>query len=63
MTPSVGSTVRLARGAKVYGQDYQFHSWVYDATFKLGELIGDRAVIYHNGACTGPCYRGDLIEV
>jgi hypothetical protein len=56
----VVATVGLRAGARVYGKPYCYDGWVYGANFDLGELIGDRGVIYHRGGCAGPCHAGDL---
>ena len=58
--PHPGMRVRVRRGALVYGKNYPYHNWVYDAVFDLRELRGDRAVIYRNGGCTGPVHINDL---
>jgi hypothetical protein len=38
-------------------------NWVYDAEFQLGELKGDRTVIYYQNQYTGACYASNSIVV
>jgi hypothetical protein len=57
----VGNNVRVRQGALVYGHTYKFDDWVYETVFQLGQLTGDRAVIYYNGKVTGAVNVNDLI--
>ncbi len=51
----VGDAVRLKAGAKIYGTDKSFASWVYGAKLWVREINGDRVVIstQKTGAVTG----------
>ncbi len=57
-----GDAVRLKDGAKVYGRDYGFSSWVYDRTLYVRSISGDRAAvsISRSGAVTGSVDINDI---
>lgn len=57
-----GDVIRLNKGAKVYGKDYEFASWVYKADMYVLSANGDRVVFSKNanGAVTGAVNRNDI---
>lgn len=60
----VGDVVKIKRGCKVYGQNKQFQSWVYDATLYVREIRKDSVVIstLKTGAITGVVAKEDIIR-
>ena len=59
----VGSTVRVKSGALVYGTNTPLSSWVYDKSFTVMELNGDRAVIGIGGNVTAAVSKDELIVI
>ena len=56
----VGDVVTIVQGAKVYGTDIYFASWVYDTPLLLTQLIGDRAVVCDDEYVIGAVSTKDL---
>lgn len=57
-----GDIFRLNTGAKVYGKDYEFSSWVYKSDMYVLSVNGDRVVFSKNanGAVTGAVNSNDI---
>ena len=56
---TIGSTVRLKQGAKTYTGG-SLASFVYNRTYKVSELVDDRAVITYNGVIVAAVRSSDL---
>ena len=65
VTLSVGDRVKLQDGAKIYGTDQFFASWVYGATLFVREVADNRIVIstQETGAVTGAVAADQLIKI
>lgn len=59
----VGSTVRVKNGALVYGTNTPLSSWVYNSSFKVMEVSGDRVVIGIDGNVTAAVSKDELIVI
>lgn len=59
---TVGSTVRLKKGAKTYSGG-SLASFVYERDHQVTQVSGDRAVISYNGTVVAAVHKDDLILV
>ena len=62
---SVGDKVKLAEGAPVYGKEYGFSEWVYNATLYVRQINGSRIVVStkQTGAVTGAVDKKYIIKM
>lgn len=62
---SVGDKVKLAEGAPVYGKEYGFSEWVYNATLYVRQINGSRIVVstVQTGAVTGAVDKKYIIKM
>lgn len=56
----VGNKAKVRSGAKVYGTDRKLSDWVYETTFTVMEVSGDRIVIGLKGEVTAAVSKKDL---
>lgn len=56
-----GDIVTIIQGAKVYGTDIYFASWVYGTPLKITQLYGDRAVVSNDQYVIGAVSTNDLL--
>ena len=59
-TIQVGSNVKIKSGAKTYNKT-SLANFVYDWVLQVKELVGDRAVVAHDGAVIAAVHINDLI--
>lgn len=64
-TLTIGDTVKMERGAPVYGTSTKYYDWVYDATLYVRDIDGDCITVstQRTGAVTGNVHRKYLTEV
>ena len=64
-TLSKGDAVKIRKGCKVYGKDYTFDDWVYDAKLYVRLIREDYVVvsIYKFGQVTGAVHIDDIIKL
>ena len=62
---AVGDRVKLVEGALVYGKEYGFSNWVYNATLYVRQINGDRIVVSTKqiGVVTGAVDKKYLIKI
>lgn len=58
---NVGDMVTIIQGAKVYGTDIYFASWVYGIPLTVSEQKGDRVVVNNGDYCIGAVSANDLL--
>lgn len=58
-----GDKVKINAGAKVYGTDIYFASWVYEMELTVVEQNADRVVVNNGEYCIGAVDARDLTEV
>ncbi len=56
-----GDIVTIVQGAKVYGTDIYFASWVYGVPLTITQLVGDRAVVSNTEYVIGAVSTKDIL--
>lgn len=62
---NVGDKIMIKEGAKVYGKDYEFSSWVYKTVMYVRAIAGDKVTFstQMTGATTGSVAITDVIPI